>query len=125
MTGKITGDFGELIIEVDRVEVTSNLPRPDPAWRYTDEHGHEHYWENGYPTLTRVNEEPYWCEDCNDEHTDSHFECPICGETVSPGSTGPSGFREFIPGLTSYRLNGQPISKERADEIVASLRRAE
>jgi hypothetical protein len=119
----IRGDFGELVIETEQIEITSNLPRPDHSWRYTDEQGHGHYWaDDSYPTLRRVNDRTYWCGDCCDDHTDSHWECPLCGETIEPGLTGPSGFREFMSGRTSYLLNGEPISKERAEQIMAQRR---
>jgi hypothetical protein len=117
------GEFGELVISTEQVEITSMLPRPDHLWRHTDRQGHEHYWtDDGYPTLRRVDDETYWCGDCDDEHTDSHWECAQCGERVEPGMSGPSGFREFIPGPTSYTLNGEPISKERAEQIIQRRR---
>lgn len=115
-------DFGELTVDTAMIDVTSNLPRPDKSWRYTDQQGHEHYWRDGWPTLTRVVDETYWCGECNDEHHDTHLECRVCHETIEPGTTGPSGFREFIPGRTTYLLNGEPISKERAEEIMAQRR---
>jgi hypothetical protein len=118
----VTGEFGVLRVERDMIDVTSGLPRPDEAWRYTDRQGHGHYWRDGYPTLRTVLGGPYWCEDCHDEHQDSHLECPLCSETVQPGMVGPSPFREFIPGLTSYYLNDEPITEERAREILGKMR---
>lgn len=113
-------------METEVVEVTSYSPRPDEAWRYTDQRGHEHYWRDGYPTLREIVEsvETYWCADCHDEHTDtrSHLECPLCGEEIIPGKVGPSPFREFAPGRTSYRLNGAPISEERYRQIIEAAR---
>jgi hypothetical protein len=120
VTPSIRGDFGELVTETEAIEVASSLPRPDRSWRYTDRESHEHYWQDGYPTLTRVVDETYWCADCGDEHTESHLECPLCGEHIEPGTVGPSTFREFMPGRTSYWLNGEPITPERAREILGS-----
>jgi hypothetical protein len=37
---------------------------------------------------------------------------------------GPSWCREFAPGRTTYTLDGEPISEERAKEIVEAYRRA-
>lgn len=115
--------FGELRVEVEQVEVTSSGPRPDKDWRYTDQKGHEHYWRNGYPTIVEVVDRTYWCPDCEDEHQDTHLECPICHEHISPGMLGPSMWREFVPGRRSYWLNGEPVSEERANEIIAEMRR--
>jgi hypothetical protein len=103
-----------LEIEVDMIDVTSGLPQPDEGWTYTDHVGHPHRWDNGYPTLVLVIDETYWCTDCGDEHTDDHWECPLCGEEIKPGTRGPDLFRRYIPGLTSYSLDGEPITREQA-----------
>lgn len=104
------------------IDVSSNLPRPNPTWAYTDRAGHEHRREgNGYPTLVVVTEEPYWCEDCHDEHTDSHYECPLCGEEISPGLIGPPLYREYIPGMTRYYLNDEEISPDEYQRLLATL----
>lgn len=116
------GGFGELRVETDSIEVTSALPKPDKNWRYTDHQGHEHYWSDGYPTLAVVVDRVYWCGDCNDEHEDTHLECPICHEHITPGTVGPSGFREFVPGRTSYYLNNEPITEEHAKRLIAEIR---
>jgi hypothetical protein len=116
-----TGDFGELRMEREMIEVTSNLPRPDRNWTYTDQQGHEHRYDDGWPTLVTVVDRVYWCEGCNDEHQDTHLACAICGEEISPGMVGPSLHREFIPGRMSATLNGDPISKERYEELVATI----
>ena len=119
---EITGAFGTLRAETDRIDVTSSLPRPDPKWTYTDQQGHEHYREgNGYPTLVVVLEEPYWCPDCHDEHQWSHYECPLCGETIEPGLLPPSPYREYIPGMTHYYLNDEEISPDEYQRLLATL----
>lgn len=112
----MSGDFGELVMETEQIEVTSALPQPDHNWRFTDAQGHEHFWRDGYPTLVSVADETYWCPDCGDDHTDTHLECAICGEAIVPGTYFHAG-RQFVPGRTSYRLNGEPITKERYEEI--------
>jgi len=112
-----------LRVERDRIEVTSNLQRPDPDWQHTDRAGHQHRREDGaYPTLQAVDGPTYWCPDCRDEHEDRHYECRICGEAIIPGLVGPSPFREFIPGMTSYWLNDEPITEDRYLELVATYR---
>ena len=112
----IAGDFGELRIETEMIDVTSSLPKPDPNWTYTDQHGHQHRYEDGYPTLMRVVDETY-VDEFGDEVEDWHFECPQCGEHITPGMVGPSMFREFAPGRTAYYLNDEPITEERFREI--------
>lgn len=114
----LQGDFGELRVETEMIDVTSGLPRPDETWSYIDRQGHGHRYDNGYPTLVEVVDRTYWCADCNDEHQDTHLECRICGESIEPGMRGPSPFREFAPGRTAYYLNDEPISPERYQEIV-------
>lgn len=75
----------------------SSLPEADPAWRYTDQQGHEHAPEvhtdiggvervSKWPSLVTVGEETYWCDECSDEHERTHLECRICGEQIEPGS---------------------------------------
>lgn len=110
---------GELEIERDGQWVYSNLPEPDPYWRATDSNGHEHAWAEGadhYPTLRLEYSEPYWCGDCDDEHTDSWYVCRICGAKVSPGTRSNSG-PVWVGGPTIYRFNGEVISAEQAQEI--------
>jgi hypothetical protein len=118
----ITGEFGELHIEVERVEITSALPRANKNWRYTDQAGHEHYWRNGYPTLVEIVDDGYWCDDCEDEHGETHLECPLCGESIVPGTHGGGTFLEFMPGRRFITLSGEPISEERANEIIQAAR---
>lgn len=114
---------GELRVETEQIDVTSNLPRPDKNWRHTDAAGHEHYWDNGYPTLVEVVDDTYWCDDCSDEHTESHLECPTCHQSIEPGMVGPPGYREYAPGRTSYYFNDEPITKAEAEELMQRMRR--
>ncbi len=116
-----TGDFGELRMEREMIDVTSDLPRPDKNWTYTDARGHEHRYDDGWPTLVTIVDGTYWCEEHEEEHEETHLACAICGEAISPGMVSPPPGREFIPGRTSAWLNGEPISKERYEELVRSL----
>lgn len=74
---------------------------PDPAWRYTDKAGHEHYrYEHGpepYPTLAWVVDQTYYCPDCRDDHEEGHYECPVCCEHVAPGTRSAQPYS--VPGL--------------------------
>ncbi|WP_329215324.1 hypothetical protein OG352_06605 [Streptomyces sp. NBC_01485] len=121
-------DDSVLEVEHDGDWVQSDMPQPDPRWRATDSNGHEHYYAEGsdrYPTLELVFGEPYWCEDCRDEHQDNWYECRQCREKVRPG-TRIDSTPKWIAGPTYYSLNGEPIGKERADEILAEAwRRAD
>lgn len=118
-----------LEIEQDRISVSTALPQPDPNWTYTDQAGHQHEYgtsgavTNRYPTLVLREGEPYWCSDCQDEHTDTWLECPLCSEKITPGTyidTSP----KYLPGLTSYLIDGQPASKEEGDALLAQIRAA-
>lgn len=117
----------DTILKVDRetIEVSTALPQASKAWKATDSQGHEHAYADGpdrYPTLETRFGEPYWCDDCRDEHQDSWLVCRICGEAVEPGTfvdTSP----QFLPGRVSYTLNGKPITKDRAEEILTRTRR--
>lgn len=107
-----------------------DLPQPDPEWRGVDSNGHEHYAVKSgrrrttYPTLEEAVGEPYWCDDCRDEHQDTWYECRICHEKVVPGT-----FVDPTPQWMStggvYYWNGERISSERANEIIAKQQRAE
>jgi hypothetical protein len=109
-------ELGRLRIETEVIDVTTNLPTADKNWRYTDQHGHEHYWQDGYPTLRTVVDEVVF--DDYDDYDITHLECLICGEVIKPGLKPPSAFREYIPGRTSYYLDSEPISEEEALEII-------
>jgi hypothetical protein len=114
--------------EVDMIDVSSALDRPDKRWTYTDRAGHEHRYErrlddslDHYPTLVVVREESYWCPDCHEEHADSHKECPLCGEMITPGLVSAPLYREYTPGMQRFYLNDEEISPDRYRELVIEL----
>ncbi|MFI2620421.1 hypothetical protein [Streptomyces sp. NPDC018584] len=118
-----------LEVETERIEVTTALPQPDPRWTYTDRAGHEHaYGQRGsaahtYPTLARRESEPYWCSDCDDEHTDVWFECPLCGEQIEPGTfidTSP----QYMPGPTTYLIDGEPVTEAEGKALLDEIQTA-
>lgn len=104
--------------QMTEVHYESDLDR---NWTYTDTAGHRHHCDyhapDHYPTLRVVVDRTYWCEDCHDEHEDSHLECRQCGETIRPGHTGPGTI--CVPGLQGFTLNGYPVTKEQAAGLVA------
>jgi hypothetical protein len=125
---KLTAPDGRTLeIDTERIDVSTALPQPDPNWTYTDRASHTHTYgqpgERTYPTLELRTSEPYWCAECEDEHTDTWFECPLCGEKIDPGTridTSP----KYIPGLTSYRIDGQHVTKEEAEALLAQIQAA-
>ena len=66
---------------------------PDPDWKFRDRKGHVHRWTiykrwrraNAVKTITWVEDEEYWCDCCQDYHTEGHWACQRCGEEVEPG----------------------------------------
>jgi hypothetical protein len=127
-THELHFEDGVLEFEQDIEWITSDFPEADPNWRGTDSNGHEHHAVEDskrvtYPTLTLAAGEPYWCQDCQDEHTDTWWECPICGEKVTPG-TRPSTPKP-ITRSQQYYWDGEPISTERATDIIERQQRAE
>lgn len=120
----MTGPTGELSFEVDMIDVTSALPQADRSWRFTDATGHEHYWQDGYPTLVDVPVgEPYWDDDLETFEQDTKLVCAICGEEIHPGMTVDT-FRRMVPGRRTYTFNGEPITKERFEQIAEEWRAA-
>jgi hypothetical protein len=115
---------GELRAETDLISVPY-LSDLDATWRFTDAHGHEHHCDydgaSHYPTLTEIFREPYWCGSCSETHDDivDHYECRLCGETVTPAMTGPGV--KYLSGPVAYYLDGQPITAEQASQVIQSL----
>lgn len=93
-TGSYRGPGGASLAvrrEITPVHYDSDLDR---NWRYTDHAGHQHYCDydapDHYPTLRAVYDEDHWCEDCQGDYQPLlRYECPQCGETIRPGTTGP------------------------------------
>lgn len=117
----------DLRAETEQIDVTSALPYPDERWRFTDAAGHEHRYERQaagdyYPTLRWFVTERYWRADCEDEHTEGEWICPLCDEVITPGTAGPDMFRRYVPGRTTYYLGDEEISEARYRELEAQLR---
>ncbi len=80
---------GELEVtqEVEQITYPHDI-QPDLAWTFTDSAGHFHSYDKDgkTPTLKWAHSEPYYCGDCEDEHTDHWQACVICGEKIEPGT---------------------------------------
>lgn len=112
----IRGDFGVIEIRQEIIRIDTLLPQLDPDWEQVDEAGHKHSGDNLYKTLREVEDETYWCSDCRDDHTDSHLECKKCKQEIHPGTRAPRP--EFIQGVLTITLNGEPITEEDAKALV-------
>lgn len=105
---RVSGSFR---VKTDYIDVTSDRPTVDPNWRHTDSNGHEHYYDNGYPTLDYIIDERHWCDGReglynHDPHwavDEDHFECLTCREMVKPG-TLPAFTPQSIPGTRSMTV---------------------
>lgn len=121
-------------VEQEQIEVSSYLPRPDPAWSFTDSHGHEHRWvadDRGqykrgqwHWELDPGEPEFYFDSDGEEYNGDGRHRCDLCGDEVKPGMRGSSMFAEYIPGMISYYLDDQPITKAEADAFIERERAA-
>jgi hypothetical protein len=125
---KISKDNHTLEMRREAIEVTSNLPQPDPDWKFTDAAGHKHHHGTDpmdrYPTLVWEHTGSHWCEDCRDDHVKGHYICRLCREEVVPG-TKIDNWRKYIPGMVEYLLDGEPISKEEAEAFIESVKNGE
>lgn len=127
---ELTGAWGTLRVETEVIEVPPSItPEPDERWSFTDRQGHRHaYAAEGafrYPTLRWVVDETCWCEDCQDEHQEGHWECEVCGERITPGTRGPDLFKRFLAGRTAFFLDGEPIREADARRIVSEAGNAQ
>lgn len=69
----------------------------DPKWWYEDAAGHHHSGTEFTATTTPVYGDPYWCDDCQDEHRDLEgYMCSTCGDNIEPRMVRDPG--RWIPG---------------------------
>lgn len=111
-------------INVDMIDVTS-IHRPDTGWRHTDSHGHLHQWYDGdapavrydpstkysVPSIIWIKDGEYWDDDMEEMRPYGHNECSQCHDRLEPVYTADS-FRQHVPGLKSYLIDGEPVSEE-------------
>lgn len=115
-----------LEIRQDWIDVTTALPQSDPKWTFTDAAGHPHAYggqDLQYPTLVIKSGEPYWCEDCEDEHVDEWYECALCGEKIRPGTHVDTSPKQ-IPGLRSATIDGEPATEQQVEAFIATSQAA-
>lgn len=109
----IQGSHWSLSVDQRGEWVTMGIETADDKWRFTDAHGHEHYYDHGYPTLDYIIDAEHSCDGSegwahHDPHMvvdESHFECLTCREVIEPATHGPD-HRVFIPGLIDVVLTG-------------------
>jgi hypothetical protein len=90
MSSFFLADGSKLEYNVSYQTVTSwGYNKPDRAWSFTDEAGHEHHWaDNGIPSCIQVWQLGY-CGRCEDIHVPGdildYYQCAQCGEVINPG----------------------------------------
>jgi len=113
---------------MEPIDVTS-MHRPDTDWIFIDSSGHEHCWyevDGGpaggrydvmkryhVPTLRFIVER----EATDDYPETGHHKCLQCGAAVVPEYCSDT-YRQFIPGLTEYLIDGVRVTKEEFDRRV-------
>jgi hypothetical protein len=130
---KLMSQHWQMTVDIDQVDVTSPFPSPHHHWRFTDAEGHEHRWDHGYPTLTRVVDAEHWCDGNegiarHDPHMatdEAHYECAICGEVIEP-EMDPPYTPKTIPGhitytLTGHRSNGAKVTAWLTEDEAAAV----
>lgn len=103
---------GNYTTSQDMIDVSSNLPRWDPAWQAFDSAGHFHAHDadaDAFPTLTSRTEH-FECDGscgilrggitCEGYDRDV-YSCTICGEDIAPG-TIPGPHSEKVPGPRAW-----------------------
>lgn len=100
---------GQLRIERERIDISSNSPKVDRSWTFTDAAGHFHAATEDkrepWPTLRmRIEERPCGFadhdEDCDGENV-THWHCLICDEEIAPGMK-PGPHYESMAGMESW-----------------------
>lgn len=107
LEGVPTREILGLSVVAEPIEVTSNSPRPDPDWNFTDREGHYHYWskDGGYNTLQWTISDP--CPQCGYEDG-SGYRCIDCGEEITPATLPGDPYRRFIPGPRTVTITLVP-----------------
>jgi len=125
---KIGFEGHTLEIQRDMIDVTA-MSEPDPGWTFTDTQGHEHgAVEQGpdgsvrYPSLLK-RVIPHECDGyCEEEGCPLGWVCQWCYEHITPGvRTGRT--RRYIPGRTTYLVDGEPVSEQAARDFAAAWQR--
>lgn len=120
----------ELTVETESIDVTC-MTEPDPGWKFTDKAGHTHSYVadrpgGPYPTLEYRTQHDHADDGECDADGDQEFCYPVlvckrCGQPVRPGTR--AGTPTRIPGMTTYTIDGEPVSKQAAEDFAATMRR--
>lgn len=104
MSGVIHSSDGRWTLRLDRLTetVTTSHPVLDPEWRSECVCGVEHRGDRLWDTVQAVPDGDWWCDDCEDTHTDQRTCCRYCSATVTPG-TRMDEPRQIVTGV-DYRL---------------------
>lgn len=123
-TTEIRNGGHTLVCHVDMINTTCQFDTIDSRWKGTCENGHA----VTFKSLERVVDHRTWCDGedgwyHHDPHwlEDSHYECPECEARVVPGIIR-GGTPQFIPGMKSFTLDGEPITEGVAIALLESWR---
>lgn len=105
----------------EHIDVSTNLPQPDPRWSTSDKAGHFHACSTDYtyPTLNRRTEHRD-CDGgdgtCGDEcegYDVSVWSCRLCDEQITPGTVHGPRFQS-VPGMSwwTVRFDGPALAGE-------------
>lgn len=119
----------DVTVEQETIMVRSEYAtKPDPAWEFSDNHGHFHAFaaDGKLPTLST---EQVPCDGaCGDpEHTVTKYSCLICGQEIEPRSIPDTYARSAgasVPGRKSATVevySDRPIGEHRAEVSVRVL----
>jgi len=100
---------GTLKVWQERIDISTDLPKPDPAWTFVDTAGHFHARSaDSYPTLrSKVVDMP--CNGCCGGTCDgegfsvTEWRCVLCAAQVHPG-TIPGPHHESMPGAYEWSV---------------------
>ena len=98
---------GSLRVFQERIDISTDLPKPDPRWSTVDSSGHFHAMSGKeYPTLRSKSVDMpcdgSCCGACEGEgYSVTEWSCRLCGEVIEPGMV-PGPHRETMPGVTEW-----------------------
>lgn len=133
----ISGRSWELEVDQQWIDITSENPTPNERWTFTDDQGHEHAYDHGYPTLEWIVDAEHWCDGHegiynHDPHIavdEAHYECLICRQRIEP-KMDPAYTPKSMPGMRSAYLSGVradgvkitlALTPEEFDELAANV----
>ncbi len=100
-----------LKVTQEQIDVSTNLPRPDPRWTASDTAGHFHAVsaDGSYPTLVKKVEHRDCDGECGGECEGDGYDvtvwtCRLCGEAVTPGMA-PGPHYGSTPGRLSWTIH--------------------